>query len=66
MPARWSMPYTKRQWVPMMYQSMAAEYASLSRVYSYEQKLQYTGELYGRSKRTVETALSFSLFPKSE
>jgi hypothetical protein len=49
----------------MMYESMAAEFHRMPRwIYSYEQKLQYTGEAYGRSERTVETALQ--LFPKSE
>lgn len=63
MPARWPV-HTETQWTPMLYAGIAAQYHRLPRwVYSYQQRLHYAGEPYGRSEGTVKKALS--LFPKS-
>jgi hypothetical protein len=67
MPARWPI-HTETQWTPMMRAGIAAEFSRLPHwVYTYEQRLQYAGEPYGRGTSAVKTALKKvrSPFPKS-
>jgi hypothetical protein len=67
MPARWPV-HTETQWTPLLRASMVSEFHQLPRwVYTYQQRLYYAGEPFGRKPSAVKEALkeTRSLFSKS-